>query len=68
MKRRSSRKWQQTVAFDRTIRRGLPEVKGEAFVHRLMLPLDLVDLRRDAERGQLQLPGFEEECSGHCGV
>jgi hypothetical protein len=68
MKRDRPREWEETVAFDRAIRRGIPGVKGEAFVHRSILPLDLVDLRTKAEQGQLHLPGFEDECSGHCGV
>lgn len=68
MKQNSREEWDGTVAFDRAIRRGIPGVKGEAFVHRSMVPLDLVELRTGAERGQLALPGFEDECSGHCGV
>jgi hypothetical protein len=70
MKRERPEEWAETVAFDRVIRRGLPGVKGEAFVHRSMIPLDLVDLRTNAEKGQPTLPGlgWEEECSGHCGV
>src|SRR5262249_37025 len=36
--------WRETVAFDHAIRKGLPGVKGEAFLHRSMIPLDLVDL------------------------
>lgn len=68
MKQNQPWEWEATVAFDRAIRRGIPGVKGEAFVHRSLLPLDLVDLRTGEERGQLQLPGFGEECSGHCGV
>lgn len=68
MKQKCRKEWEDTAAFDRAIRRGIPGVKGEAFVHRSMVPLDLVDLRTDEERGQLALPGFEDECSGHCGV
>ncbi|MCI0457802.1 MAG: hypothetical protein L0Z62_12610 [Gemmataceae bacterium] len=64
----SPAEWEETVAFDRAIRRGLPGVKGEAFVHRSLLPLDLVDLRTEVERGQARLPGFDDECSGQCGV
>src|SRR5207237_6999010 len=62
MKRDRPREWAETVAFDRVIRKGLPGVKGEAFVHRSMLPLDMADLRTNAERGQLTFPGFEDEC------
>jgi hypothetical protein len=65
MKRSRPGEWQETVAFDKAVRRGLPGVKGEAFLHRSLLPLDLVDLRSAAERGQLQMPGFSDECSGY---
>lgn len=68
MKQSQRGEWEETVQFDRVIRRGLPGVKGEAFVHRSLVPLDMVDLRTDNERGQLHLPGFDLECSGHCGV
>ncbi len=68
MKQNSRKEWEETVAFDRTVRRGLPGVKGEAVVHRSLIPLDLVDLRTSAERGQARLPGFDDDCSGHCGV
>ncbi len=68
MKRDRPDEWAATVAIDRAIRRGLPGVKGEAFVHRSLIPLDLVDLQTGEERGQLRLPGFDGECTGHCGV
>jgi hypothetical protein len=68
IKQSSPGEWEETVAFDHAIRRGLPGVKGEAFVHRSLVPLDLVDLRTEGDRGQPHLPGFEDECSGHCGV
>lgn len=70
MKRQSPDEWNDTVAFDRAIRRGLPGVVGESFVHRSMVPLDLVDLRDPDERGQPSLPGlgWTDECSGYCGV
>lgn len=53
------------AAFDRGIRR-LPRVRGDAFLHRSLKPLDEVDLRNDRDRGQLDL--FDEECEGLCGV
>lgn len=68
MKRDSPKEWKETVSFDRAIRKGLPGVKGEAFLHRSLIPLEIVDLRSETARGQTQLPGFEDECSGHCGV
>lgn len=52
------------VDFDRRIRRGIPGVKGEAYVHRSTVPLDEVPL--DDETGQASLWGGE--CEGLCGV
>lgn len=57
--------WQDAVAFDRAIR-SLPRIKGDAFLHRSLKPLDEVDLSNDADRGQLDL--FGNECEGMCGV
>ncbi len=65
LKRRSAAEWQETVAFDRTIRLGLPGVWGEAFLHRSLIPLDLVDFRTGEERGQMQLFSWDDECSGY---
>lgn len=68
MKQNRPDEWAATVAFDHAVRRGLPGVKGEVFIHRSLVPLDVVNLRTGEERGQSRLPGFDEECSGHCGV
>lgn len=57
--------WAADVAYDAAIRR-LPEVQGECFVHRSLVPLDQVDLSTATERGQANL--FENECTGLCGV
>lgn len=60
------------VAIDQAIRNGVPGVKGEAFLHRSMMPLETVDLRSDVDKGQglLDFDGgdFERECSGSCGI
>lgn len=53
--------WRQTVEFDHAIRRGVPGVRGEAHLHRSLVPLDLVDFRSKPSL-------FADECSGHCGV
>lgn len=45
---------------------GATSLTGTPFVHRQMVPLDQVDLRTDAERGQESL--WEAECEGFCGV
>lgn len=38
------------------------------YLHRSMVPLDEVDFSTDIERGQGLLNGFQNECSGHCGL
>lgn len=64
----SPEEWADAVAVDRRIRdsgtsRGM---RHQQFMHRSLVPLDQVDLRSDAERGQGDLWG--NECSGICGV
>ena len=39
---------------------------GKPYLHRSCIPLDQVDLRTDAEHGQLSL--WDDECEGMCGV
>lgn len=46
--------WAEAVAFDREIRH-LPGVRGECYLHRSCVPLDVVDLRTPEDRGQLAL-------------
>ena len=58
--------WRQAVEFDARIRRGIHKVKADCFVHRQCVPLDQVDLRDDADKGQGLLWG--NECEGMCGV
>lgn len=61
--------WQEAVSFDRAIRRGLPGVTSEAYLHRSLVPLEQVDLRSTEEMGQLTLfDGMDAECEGMCGV
>lgn len=59
--------WEKAVAFDRSIRPGFYGMEGEAFLHRRRVPLDQVDLKTPAERGQIEF-GFLQECEGMCGV
>lgn len=54
-----------TVAIDRAIRHQ-PGIRGEQYMHRSLMPLDHVDLRTHAERGQPDL--FNNDCEGICGV
>jgi hypothetical protein len=59
--------FQEAVEFDRAIRY-YPGVDGEVYLHRSMKPLEEVDLRTNAEKGQLELDLFHEECEGMCGL
>lgn len=59
--------WQRAIEFDAAIRPGFHGMDGEAFVHRQRVPLEQVDLRTDADRGQIEF-GFLQECEGVCGV
>ena len=53
------------ILVDKAIRHQ-PKMKGEQFMHRARVPLDQVDLRSPAARGQPDL--FNNECEGMCGV
>jgi hypothetical protein len=63
------------VAFDRAIRAGhlqpdgRAQLRGQAFLHASLRPLDQVDLSTPEDRGQLSLlDGFRADCEGMCGV
>jgi hypothetical protein len=58
--------WQDAVEFDAAIRK-CGGMRGDLFVHADRVPLDLVDLSTDVDRGQL-LFGWMDECEGMCGV
>ena len=65
----SAAEFEDAVAVDRALRVGAPASKRmryQMFMHRDLKPLDQVDLRSDAELGQLDL--FQNECEGMCGV
>jgi hypothetical protein len=62
----SPSEWSDAVAFDYSIRSGLPGLASPAFVHDSLQPLDEIDLSTPDERGQRNL--FENECEGMCGV
>jgi hypothetical protein len=57
--------WARAVEVDAAIRRGIPGVTGEAFLHRSMVPLPLVMLRPQDDR---QMNLFGAECEGVCGL
>lgn len=62
----------KAIAFDRSIRADRKDringvkITGELFLHRSCVPLELVDLSNESERGQQEL--FGNECEGMCGV
>jgi hypothetical protein len=64
--------WADAVAFDAAIRdQTAPNEKrlrplAEAYLHRSLVPLPMVDLSTPQERGQLEL--WDAECEGMCGV
>lgn len=65
----------RAVAFDDALRlEKLPGVTGDAYIHRSMVPLRMVDLRNMEDHGQQSMFtedhrfGFENECDGMCGV
>jgi hypothetical protein len=58
--------WADALAVDAAIRKPHRGIVGEQFMHAARIPLGQVDLRTDAERGQLNL--FGNECEGICGV
>jgi hypothetical protein len=57
--------WADAVAFDASIRH-IPGIKGTCYVHRDCVPLDKVDLSTRLDHGQL--PMFDRECEGLCGI
>lgn len=60
--------WQDAVDFDRAVREDgkHPNLDGDPYLHRQLVPLDQVDLRTPEDRGQTNL--FGNECEGMCGV
>lgn len=63
----SPEEFADAVEVDRAIRHA-PGIKAPAaFLHRDLVPLDMVDLSRPEDRGQLTF-GFTNECEGMCGL
>jgi hypothetical protein len=65
MKERRPTEWADAVAFDATVRH-MTRIDGEAFLHRSLVPLPMVDLSTPQDRGQIEM--FDAECTGLCGV
>lgn len=57
--------WADAVDFDAAVRR-MTRIDGDVFLHRSLVPLPMVDLRTEQDRGQLDL--FDQDCDGMCGV
>lgn len=66
MRDNSPEEWADAVEIDRMIRTGYRGMRQQLFLHRSLKPLDEVDLRTDAEKGQPDL--FMNDCEGMCGV
>jgi hypothetical protein len=67
--------WSDAVGFDRAIRAGhlqptgKAQLRGQAFLHASLVPLDQVDLPAPKDHGQLSLlDGFRAGCHGVCGT
>lgn len=70
MRREEPEEFAKALRVDEAIRRH-PAYRGEAFLHRLGLPLnEAVDEleRREVVKGEWLYDDFREECQGHCGV
>lgn len=53
--------------------RALQNIRGDGdrctpYLHPSCKPLDQIDFRSDVERGQMLLPGWQDECEGMCGL
>lgn len=68
--KQSPEDWQDAIEFDHEARRrratNSENVRSQVFVHSSGVPLPVVDVRNDVDRGQLLL--WDDECSGMCGV
>jgi hypothetical protein len=73
LRERSPEEWADAVAFDHAIRQGHPAaihkttLRGNAFLHQSLRPLDQVDLPTD-DAAAAAADGFGDDCQGVCGV
>ena len=65
MRDETPQEFQRAIEFDRQIRQ-LRNVRGTAYLHRSLQPLEQVDLSTPEDHGQLTM--FDSECEGMCGV
>jgi hypothetical protein len=70
--RENKKEWDEVVALDKAIREGTKRNTDQVFLHKDCVPLDEVDLRTAAEKGQKELFyedfGQLDNCEGMCGV
>lgn len=67
MQEQAPDEWADAVDFDRQVRHAAQmKVPTEAYLHRSLVPLPLVDLRTPQERGQLEM--FDDVSDGECGA
>lgn len=58
--------WADALEVDQAIRNA-EGMDGQVFLHRDCVPLDEADLRDPEQTGQIEF-GWEEECTGYCGM
>jgi hypothetical protein len=73
LRNNSNEDYEDAIDFDNQIRDGYARnrgnFKGQAFLHRSMKPLEVVDLSTEEDRGIMKLfPEWEDECLGMCGL
>jgi hypothetical protein len=67
MRDQSPAEWAGAVAFDQQVRHAAQTKEPTtAYLHRSLVPLDMVDLSTPQDRGQIEM--FDTECFGMCGV
>lgn len=58
--------WGQVVEVDQAIRNGLPKVRGQAYLHHSLQPIEEVNFGLHHPAADLSM--FENECEGMCGL
>lgn len=66
IRNQSPEEWRQVVELDQAIRVGLPKVRGQAFLHRSLQPIDQVVFA--SQKPPDSSSYFDNECEGMCGV
>jgi hypothetical protein len=69
LKRKHPEQFAEAVRFDKLVRTSQPNLRGEAYLHQSLVPLDEVDLdgKSDPQLALFEI-GFGNECEGMCGV